>query len=221
MLGALLGCLGIAASLLWMPSPAAAEPEPEFVVEFVPASMLASSELDAEPVEPEPTSEPDAEPAGEDPGATISDAATRPNPESEPGAPRPTPRPTPKPAPAPSPAPADNPFVVSGAWSELVADGDPWATAVMRELRKMKVPAWGGKLSADSPFGFRLRICKDGRVDKVLRKLSTGDANLDATLAHEISRVKLPPVPATMAAGMNQACMVLGYEFTWLPTGVR
>jgi hypothetical protein len=212
--------------MLWMPSPAAAEPEPEFVVEFVPASMIAASQLDGEPVEPvEPERiEPDTvEPTVEAPGASISDAATVPNPTPEPGgAPEPTPKPTPKPQPKPTPSPAPpNPFAESGAWSELVADGDPWAAAVMRALRSMKVPAWGGKLSADKPFGFRLRICKDGSVDKVLRKASTGDVNLDATLEHEITRVKLPPVPAAMASGMPRKCVVLDYEFSWLPSGVR
>jgi hypothetical protein len=189
----------------------------------MPASMLASAELDdGEPTsEPEPTREPDAtdEPNSEDSGAGVSETATRPNPAVEPGRP-PKPNPNPSPKPTPTPAP-NNPFAESGAWSELVADGDPWAAAVMRALRSMKVPAWAGKLSTDNPFGFRLRICKDGRVDRVLRKRSTGDADLDATLEHEISRIELPPIPSAMASSMKQACMVLDYEFNWLPSGVR
>lgn len=232
--GSLLGCAAIVAAMLWMSTPAAAEPEPVLVIEFLPASLLAAAELDGEPSEAEPSdaeSDP-VEAASEDPGATVSDSLASssphhsvmdPSPTVEPTpTPKPTPKPSPQPTPAPAPKPAPkSPFTTPGAWSDMIADGDPWAAAVMRALRSMKIPAWAGKLSADKPFGFRLRICKDGRVDRVLRKQSTGDADLDATLEHEITRVDLPPIPASVAGTMAQPCMVLNYEFTWLPGGVR
>ena len=101
-----------------------------------------------------------------------------------------------------------------------VSESGYWAS-VKRALRSMKVPAWAGKIATERPFEFRLIICKDGRIDKVLRKQSTGDADLDATLEHEISRLELPPVPASMAASMSRSCVTLSYQFTWSATGVR
>ena len=123
---------------------------------------------------------------------------------------------------------------------DLVSDRDRWRTsheqlesklddqklriaALTKELRAlqgMQVPAWAGKISSDNPYRFRLRICKDGRVDKVLRKGSTGDSDLDATLAHEISRLDLPAIPPKQAAGMTGSCAVLDYTFAWKASGV-
>jgi hypothetical protein len=137
------------------------------------------------------------------------------------GTPNPSPSPNPKPSPNPNPDPGGaNPFGDPNAWSDLVGDGDPWAAAVMAELRSMKVPAWAGKIATDRPFAFRLIICKDGHIEQVLRKQSTGDVDLDATLEHEISRLVLPRVPASMAAAMPRSCVMLNYQFTWSASGV-
>jgi hypothetical protein len=84
----------------------------------------------------------------------------------------------------------------------------------------MRVPAWAGKIAADSPFVFRLVVCKDGSIADVVRKQSTGDADLDATLEHEISRVVLPAMPSAIAAHMSKSCATLNYQFKWSAVGV-
>jgi hypothetical protein len=233
LLGTIVSCTALVGAMLWLPSPAAAEPEPPFVVEFIPASMMSLGELEGETGAA--TSEPPSDPAVEEPGTSVSDGATMPNPATDPGTsapptpkprePKPSPSPNPNPSPNPSPGPnpdpgGASPFGDPDAWGDLIQDGDPWAGAVMRALRAMKVPAWAGKISTDRPFQFRLIICKDGSIDTVLRKQSTGDANLDATLEHEISRLDLPPVPASMAAAMPRSCVMLSYSFTWSAKGV-
>lgn len=235
LLGSLLGCTALAAALLWMPSPAAAESEEVFTVEFIPTTLVAAGESEAEAEVPsesdapvdevsEPTNE-TVDDAPDEAAAAVSEAATSPSTQVEPAS-KPKAKPERQPAPdrSPSPAPgADappNPFDDPGAWSELLQQGDPWATAVLRALQAMQVPAWAGQISATNPYGFRLRICKDGSVDKVLRKASTGDADLDATLAHELTRLDLPPMPSEMAAAMGSRCAVLEYNFAWRASGV-
>jgi hypothetical protein len=223
-LGGLIGTIvsgaALVGALLWLPSPAAAEPEPPFVVEFIPASAMSLGELEGETGAA--TSEPPSEPVVEEP------TPSPPTPEPREPKPTPTPRPNPNPNPNPNPSPGSNPapggaspFGDPDAWGDLISDGDPWAGAVMRALRSMQVPAWAGKIATERPFEFRLIICKDGSIDQVLRKQSTGDVDLDATLEHEISRVVLPPVPASMAAGMPRSCVALSYQFTWSASGVR
>jgi hypothetical protein len=219
LLGTIAGCMALCGALLWLPSPAAAQPEPPFVVEFIPTSVMPLGDPDGEmgttgsdaPVQPEVL----------EPDTSVSDVATpKPKPTPKPN-PNPNPDPNPNPNPNPSPNPGGaNPFGDPHAWSDLVGDGDPWAAAVMRALRSMKVPAWAGKISTDNPFAFRLVICKNGHIEQVLRKQSTGDADLDATLEHEISRLVLPPVPASMAAGWPRSCVALSYPFTWSASGV-
>lgn len=231
LVGTIVSCAALMGAMLWLPSPAAAEPELPFVVEFIPASAMSLGDLEGETGAT--TSEPPSEPAVDEPGTSVSDGATTPNlatepatsapPTTKPRDPKPSPSPSPNPSPSPSPKPepgGSSPFGDPDAWSDLVQDGDPWAAAVMRALRSMKVPAWAGKIESNRPFQFRLIICKDGRIDTVLRKQSTGDASLDATLEHEISRLVLPRVPASMAAGMPRSCVMLSYSFTWSATGV-
>jgi hypothetical protein len=219
LLGTIMSCAALCGALLWMPSPAAAKPEPVFTIDFIPASAMPLGELDGE-TDAVATSEPAIEAPVSEPGPSVSDAATTPSPKPKPN---PSPSPNPKPSPNPNPDPdlgGANPFGDPNAWSDLVGDGDPWAAAVMAELRSMKVPAWAGKIATDRPFAFRLIICKDGRIDQVLRKQSTGDVDLDATLEHEISRLVLPRVPASMAAAMPRSCVMLNYQFTWSASGV-
>ena len=235
-LGSVLGCAALAAALLWMPSPAAAEPEEVFTVEFIPTSLTAVGESEAEAPADAPAPAPDPADASQtldEAGASVSDAASEPasEPETKPETrprpktpPRPETQPPLPPKPDPGPAPGEDevldPFDDPAAWSTLAREGDPWATAILRALQRMKVPAWAGQISADSPYRFRLKICKDGRVDKVLRKGSTGDADLDATLAHELTRLDLPAVPAEIARTMGQRCAVLEYNFEWTASGV-
>lgn len=210
LLGTIVSCSALVAALLWLPSPAAAEPESPLVIEFIPASAMSLGELEGETGAA--TSEPQTEPTPP--------APTPPTP--KPHDPKPNPSPSPNPNPGSNPDPGGaSPFGDPDAWGDMVRDGDPWAGAVMRALRSMKVPAWAGKIATERPFEFRLIICKDGRIDQVLRKQSTGDADLDATLVHEISRLVLPPVPASMAASMSRSCVTLSYSFTWSATGVR
>jgi hypothetical protein len=219
LLGTVLSCTALIGVLLSAPSPAAAEPEPPFVIEFIPASAISAGELEGD-VGAAPTSEPQTQAQIDEPGTSVSDAATTPNTNPATDEPKPQPHPHSSPNPNPNPIGTDNPFGDPNAWSDLVGDGDPWAAAVMRALRSMKVPAWAAEISTDNPFAFRLIICKDGSIDKVLRKQSTGDTDLDATLEHEITRLVLPPVPASMAAGMPRSCVTLSYQFTWSASGV-
>lgn len=215
LLGTVLSCATLVGAMFSVPSAAGAQPEPPMVIEFIPASAISLGDpegaVDAAP------SEPTAEPAVTEP-SDPSSVTTEPLP--KPREPKPSPNPNPNPNPNPGSQPSTNPFGDPSAFPDLVGDGDPWAAAVMRALRSMEVPAWAGKISTDKPFAFRLVICKDGRVDKVLRKQSTGDADLDARLEHEILRLDLPPVPSAMAAGMPRGCATLSYQFTWSATGV-
>lgn len=237
--GSLLGCVALTAALLWAPSPAAAEEQP-FTVEFVPASLVSSGEPEGvaeQPVEPleasppaEPESELEVEP--EEPSERVSEDASNPaqaEPEPpKPSPPQPTPTPTPEPEVTPTPAPPpppgteiQSPFQDPDGWSDLVREGDPWATAVLAALREMQVPAWAGKIESGQPYSFRMRVCTNGRVDKVFRKGSTGNTDLDATLAHEVSRLKLPPMPASMRSQIPGSCATLKYTFAWTVSGVR
>ncbi len=100
-------------------------------------------------------------------------------------------------------------------WADMRQDGDPWATSVMAALNNMKVPAWAGKLQPGAAFKFKLKVCKNGTVQQVLRKGSTGNADLDGKVQAEIKRLKFQPVPAKIAKNMKSSCVTLNYTFSW------
>lgn len=108
-----------------------------------------------------------------------------------------------------------DPFGDVNGWSDLKKDGDPWATAVMSALNNMKVPAWAGKLPAAKPYKFSLKVCKDGTVDKVYNKASSGNPDLDNAIRAEIERLKFPRPPAHIAKKMKSNCVLLRYQFAW------
>lgn len=228
--GTVVGCSLIYGLFAWVPNEAEAEVERTIEIEFIPATILESEseapsaggsegESEAEtPSEAEPEIEMDVvESDLLDPDAVTEDEDPPPQP-PKPRPPKPQP---PKPTPSPAPAPSGNPLTDAGDWADAVASGDPWAAAVMRELGNMRVPAWGGQIPKSSPYRFRLRVCKDGSVDKVLTKGSTGDANLDANLEHEIERLDLPAMPAALAKQVPGQCVTLAYRFSWTHAGVR
>lgn len=187
-------------------------------------------------VAPEPEVEPEPEPEPE-PETSPEQVTTEPetSPEPKPVKPKPVkPKPV-KPSPPkdtgeaanqnsqannPYPEPptveqnAGDPFGDVHGWGDLVKDGDAWATEVMRRLNAMRVPAWAAQVP-NGRYSFRLRVCSDGRIDKVFTSKSSGDARLDATVKTEVMRTKLPPMPAKLQKHMSGRCSTLKYTFAW------
>jgi outer membrane biosynthesis protein TonB len=117
--------------------------------------------------------------------------------------------------------PVGDPFGDPNGWADLKKDGDPWATSVMAALNNMKVPAWAAKLPAGKPYKFKLKVCKNGTVDKVYNKASSGNGDLDNAIKGELDRLKFAPPPAHIAKKMKSSCVVLNYTFAWSHGKVR
>lgn len=111
--------------------------------------------------------------------------------------------------------PTGDPFGDPNGWSDLKKDGDPWATSVMAALNNMKVPAYAGKLPPGASFKFKLKVCKNGTVKQVLKKGSSGNADLDSKVQAEIERLKFNPPPPHIAKQMKASCVTLNYTFSW------
>lgn len=111
--------------------------------------------------------------------------------------------------------PVGDPFGDPNGWSDLKKDGDPWATSVMAALNNMKVPAWAAKLPAGKPYEFKLKVCKNGTVERVYNKSSSGNSDLDQAIKGEVERLKFPPPPAHVAKHMKSSCVTLRYTFAW------
>ncbi len=111
-----------------------------------------------------------------------------------------------------------DPFGDVDGWSDLKKDGDPWATSVMAALNKMQYPSFGAQ-SKKGTYQFRLKVCKDGRVDKVYQKGSTGDPKLDKAMLAEIMKLKIPKPTAKIAKMMKTPCVTLKYNFKWTASG--
>ena len=107
-----------------------------------------------------------------------------------------------------------DPFGSPDGWSDMVKDGDPWATSVMAALNAMKVGSWAAQ-SKTGQYGFKLKICKDGRIDNVLQKSSSGNAELDNAVKTELLKLKIPRPPAAVLKKMPKSCVTLKYEFVW------
>lgn len=116
---------------------------------------------------------------------------------------------------------AGDPFGDPNGWSDLKKDGDPWATAVMKALNNMKVPAWAAKLPAGKPYKFTMKICKNGTVDKVFTKSSSGNKDLDNAVRAEVERLKIPKPPPHVLKKMKSTCVVLRYQFAWTSGKVK
>lgn len=110
-------------------------------------------------------------------------------------------------------APGD-PFGDPDGWSELRKKGDPWATEVMKRLNAMQVGCYAGKCPKGT-FKFEMKICKNGTVDKVYQKQSSGDSDLDSKIKSELGRLKIPKPPPKIAAQMKSSCVKLKYRFVW------
>ncbi|NVB37546.1 hypothetical protein G6O69_06860 [Pseudenhygromyxa sp. WMMC2535] len=117
--------------------------------------------------------------------------------------------------------PTGDPFGDPNGWSDLKKDGDPWATSVMAALNSMKVPAWAAKLPAGKPYKFQLKICKDGTIDKVYNKASSGNSDLDSAIKGELERLKIPKPSSDIAKKMKSNCVVLRYQFAWTQGKVK
>lgn len=111
--------------------------------------------------------------------------------------------------------PVGDPFGDPNGWADMAKDGDPWATSVMAALNAMKVPAWAAKLPAGAPYKFKLKVCKDGTVEQVLSKGSSGNAGLDDAILGTLERLKFAPPPANILSKMKAKCVTLNYTFSW------
>jgi outer membrane biosynthesis protein TonB len=111
--------------------------------------------------------------------------------------------------------PVGDPFGDPNGWADMKKDGDPWATSVMAALNAMKVPAWAAKLPAGAPYKFKLKVCKDGSVQQVLTKGSSGNSDLDTAILGELERLKFAPPPAHVLSKMKTTCVMLNYTFSW------
>ncbi|TPV93856.1 MAG: hypothetical protein B7733_18255 [Myxococcales bacterium FL481] len=107
-----------------------------------------------------------------------------------------------------------DPFGDPAGWSDMVKEGDPWATSVMKALNNMRVPSWAAQ-SKQGQYGFKLKICKDGRVDQVLQKQSSGNAELDGAVRAELLKLQIPRPPASVIKQMKGSCVTLKYTFIW------
>jgi outer membrane biosynthesis protein TonB len=110
--------------------------------------------------------------------------------------------------------PTGDPFGDPNGWSDMKKDGDPWATSVMMALNNMKVPGYAGKVGTGT-YQFKLKICKDGTVDQVLQKGSSGNTDLDSRVKAELERLKIQKPPANIASKMKSNCVTLAYTFSW------
>jgi hypothetical protein len=108
-----------------------------------------------------------------------------------------------------------DPFGDPNGWADLAKDGDPWATSVMGALNNMKVPAYAAKLPQGKPYKFMLKICKDGKIDTVLNKQSSGNAELDGAIKGELMKLKIPKPPKKVLDMMPTQCVLLKYQFSW------
>lgn len=114
-----------------------------------------------------------------------------------------------------------NPFGEANGWSDLMKDGDEWATAVMGELNKLQYPNFGGK-SGTGVFRFKMQICANGTVKKVIKSGltgTTGNLSLDDAMMAEIERMKIPKPPPRVRKKMARSCVFLKYSFAWDASG--
>ena len=114
-----------------------------------------------------------------------------------------------------------DPFGDPSGWSDLMKDGDPWATAVMGQLNKLQYPNFGGK-SGTGKFRFKMQICANGTVNKVIKSGkngTTGNVTLDQAMMAEIERMKIPKPPPKVREQMKSNCVFLKYTFGWDASG--
>jgi outer membrane biosynthesis protein TonB len=107
-----------------------------------------------------------------------------------------------------------DPFGDPNGWADLKKDGDPWATAVMAALNGMQVPSYAAK-GFKGQYRFELKICKDGTINKVYTKGSSGSKELDAAVQGELMKTKIPRPPAKISKKMKSNCVKLKYRFVW------
>jgi hypothetical protein len=107
-----------------------------------------------------------------------------------------------------------DPFGDVDGWSELRKKGDPWATEVMKRLNAMQVGCYAGKCPKGT-FKFEMKICKNGTVEKVYQKQSSGNGDLDSKIKAELERLKIPKPPPKISKNMKSNCVKLKYRFVW------
>ena len=108
-----------------------------------------------------------------------------------------------------------DPFGDPNGWADMTTAGDPWATSVLAALNGMKVGAFGAKADGAGAFKFKLKICKDGKIDQVMQKQGSGKADFDASIKAELARLVIPKPPANVLKAMKSPCVTLNYVFVW------
>lgn len=112
-----------------------------------------------------------------------------------------------------------DPFGDPGGWSDLKKDGDPWATAVMKELNNMKVGSFGAKPPPGN-FKFKITVCKDGKI-KAQKQGGTLSTDGQNAVRLALEQLKVPKPPPKIAAQMKKSCAKINYTFNWSAGGVR
>lgn len=215
--------------------PAETQDDDAFAIDFEPGALVKlGAETEPQPqtqTQPEPQPEPVPEPVPDaELPATNADAVT----DDEDTAPRERPQQRDEPAAEsaqkprpleprnllPVAPPRGDPFGDSQGWAELVKDGDPWATAVMKALAGMPVGAFGGEMG-DGTAKFQITVCKNGTVKKVRKKGGTLGAIDQARVANAARALSLPKPPAKVARQMKGGCAKLEYTFVWSDGAVK
>jgi outer membrane biosynthesis protein TonB len=113
-----------------------------------------------------------------------------------------------------------DPFGDPDGWSDLRKDGDPWATEVMKRLNNLQIGCYAGKCPSGT-YKFELKICKDGSVENVYQKQSSGSGDLDSKIKAELGRMEIPKPPPHIAKHMKSPCVKLQYRFVWTSGRVK
>ena len=152
---------------------------------------------------------------------TASAQGSNDEPESEAAlADKPQQRSDPKPADPSQPGVADSPFD-TGGWDSLREQGDPWVLSVMAGLNNTKLPAWAMRLPVEEPYRFKLKICKNGTVEKVYSKESSGNSDVDGAVRGELERLKFDAIPTHIVEHLDASCETLAYTFEWTKGRIR
>ncbi len=114
--------------------------------------------------------------------------------------------------------PLGDPFGSPDGWADMAKDGDPWATAVVGVLSKgLKANTYGAQ-ALGQQVKFRITICKDGKLEEVQIKQSSGNPQVDYSIQQNLRNLRLPPPPPAVAQQLASRCKRIPYQFTWNPS---
>jgi outer membrane biosynthesis protein TonB len=113
--------------------------------------------------------------------------------------------------------PRGDPFGDPKGWADQAKDGDPFATAVMKELNNLKIGTYAAQAKKGT-FEFTLQVCQDGKL-KVLKKAGD-DAELWQQISHAVSQLKIPLTPKWKQM-LTKSCQSVKARFIWQDGKVR